>query len=165
MTRLGLAVAALVLIADQASKWWVLNGLDLPARGNVSLLPFLDFTMVNNPGVTFGLLKQTGGYGPWLLAGVALLVVVLLAVWMRRAETRITTVALGAIAGGALGNVLDRIRLGSVTDFIHLHAGGYSWFVFNVADAAIVCGVAILVLEGLLPGHGTSRLRPRADRR
>ena len=88
---------------------------------------------------------------------MALAVVVALTLWMRRAERVVVACALGAIAGGAIGNVIDRLRFGAVVDFIHAHAWGWSWYVFNVADASIVCGVAILVLEGLLPSR--SRLQ------
>ena len=158
MIGYGLVTALLVLALDQASKWWILHGLDLPALQRVRVAPFLDFTMVWNPGVTFGLLQQSGDWGPWLLAGVALVVVALLCIWMRRAERVLTTCALGAIAGGAVGNIIDRLRFGAVVDFIHLHAGSYSWYVFNVADSAVVCGVAALVIEGLLP-----RPVPRSD--
>ena len=151
----GVAAALLVLAADQASKAWILFGLDLPSLGSVAVLPFLNFTMVWNRGVTFGLLGGLGAAGAWLLAGVALAVVVALAIWLRRAETRLVAAALGAIAGGAVGNVIDRLRFGAVVDFLHAHAFGYSWYVFNVADAAIVCGVAALVLDSL-------RARPAA---
>ena len=164
----GLAAALLVLALDQASKWWILSGLDLPARQRVHVLPFVDFTMVWNQGVTFGLFQQGGHWGPWVLAAIALLVVALLVAWMRRAERAWTACALGAIAGGAVGNIIDRLRFGAVEDFIHLHAGGFSWYVFNVADAAVVCGVAALVLESLLPrpaGAGPNGLRAGADRR
>lgn len=150
-TGLGLLVAFLVLAADQASKWWVLNVLHLPEVGQIVLLPILSLTMVWNRGVTFGLLNSFGGWSSLALAAVALAVVVALGVWLRRAESRVVAVALGAIAGGAIGNVIDRLRFGAVVDFIHAHAGGWSWYVFNVADAAIVCGVAALVLESLLP--------------
>ena len=148
-SRAGLAVAATVLIADQASKAWVLRGLDLPALGRVNLLPVLSLTMVWNRGVTFGLLNGFGAAGTWLLAGVAVCVVVALGLWLRRADRIVTAVALGAIAGGAVGNVIDRLRFGAVVDFIHFHVGNWSWYVFNVADAAIVCGVAALVLDGM----------------
>jgi len=153
----GLLAAALVFVADQASKWWVLNVLHLPEVGSVPLLPVLSLTMVWNQGVTFGLFHQDSAAGPWLLAGVALAVVVALVLWMRRAERALVACALGAIAGGAVGNVLDRVRFGAVVDFIHAHAFGWSWYVFNVADAAIVCGVAALVLDGLRPAR--SRLQ------
>jgi lipoprotein signal peptidase len=149
----GALAAVLVLAADQASKWWILNVFDLPAKGSVELLPVLSFTMVWNQGVTFGLFHQDSASGPWLLAGVALVVVCALAVWMLRAETALVATALGAIAGGAVGNVIDRVRFGAVVDFIHAHAWGYSWYVFNIADAAIVCGVGALLLDGMLPSR------------
>lgn len=148
---LGLAAALVVVLADQASKWWVLEVLHLRDIRQVEVLPFLSLTMVWNHGVTFGLLNGLGPLGAWILAGVALAVVVLLGVWLRRAETLLVAVALGSIAGGAVGNVIDRLRFGAVADFLHAHAWGWSWYVFNVADAAIVCGVAVLVLDGLRP--------------
>ena len=149
--RWGLLAALLVLAADQARKWWVLDVLRLPERGQVPVLPVLSLTMVWNQGVTFGLFHQSGAWGPWLLAGVALAVVAALAVWLRRAESALVAASLGAIGGGAVGNVLDRLRFGAVVDFLHAHAFGWSWYVFNVADAAIVCGVGVLVLDGLRP--------------
>ncbi len=149
--RLGIVAAALVLAADQASKYWVLEVLRLPEIGSVAVLPVLNLTMVWNQGVTFGLFHQDGALGPWILAGVALAVVVALAMWLRRAETAWVAGALGAIAGGAVGNVIDRVRFGAVVDFLHAHAFGWSWYVFNVADAAIVCGVGVLLLDGLRP--------------
>ena len=149
--RWGLLAALLVLVADQASKWWVLEVLRLPEHGRVPVLPVLSLTMVWNQGVTFGLFHQDGAWGPWLLAGIALAVVVALAVWLRRAENALVAASLGAIGGGAVGNVIDRLRFGAVVDFLHAHAFGWSWYVFNVADAAIVCGVGVLVLDGLRP--------------
>ena len=148
-TAAGAIAFLAVLAADQASKHWILSGLDLPSLGTVAVLPFLNLTMVWNHGVTFGLLGGLGAYGAWLLTGVALAVVVALFLWLRRADSLRVAFALGAIAGGAVGNVIDRLRFGAVVDFIHAHAFGYSWYVFNVADAAIVCGVATLVLDGL----------------
>ncbi|MDR3538833.1 MAG: signal peptidase II [Acetobacteraceae bacterium] len=155
LTALGVLAALLVLLADQASKWWILNGLDLPALGQVVVLPVLNLTMVWNRGVTFGLLNGFGTWGSVILAVVALAVVAALAVWLRRAESRLVALAIGAIAGGAIGNVIDRVRYGAVVDFIHAHVetrwGDMSWYVFNVADAAIVCGVAALVIESQWP--------------
>ena len=149
--RWGLIAAVVILLADQASKWWVLEVLRLPEVGQVPVLPVFSLTMVWNTGVTFGLFGGAGEWGPWILAGVAMAVVVALAVWLRRAENALVATALGAIAGGAVGNVIDRLRFGAVVDFLHAHAWGWSWYVFNVADAAIVCGVGALVLDGLLP--------------
>jgi lipoprotein signal peptidase len=151
LTLLGLVAGLVVLAADQASKYWVLHGIDLPEIGQIVLLPVLNLTFVRNRGVTFGLLN---GYGTWsylVLAAVALAVVAALGVWLRRAESALVAGSLGAIAGGAIGNVIDRLRFGSVVDFIDAHIGAWHWYVFNVADAAIVCGVAALVLENLLP--------------
>ncbi len=145
-TWLGIVSGLLVLAADQGSKHWILTGLDLPVRANVRLLPILDLTMVWNRGVTFGLLNGLGEWSSIGLAIVALVIVIALGVWLRRAETRITAIALGAIAGGAVGNIIDRLRFGAVVDFIHAHIGTVSWYVFNIADAAIVCGVAALLI-------------------
>lgn len=175
MSRIaGLAAALLVLAADQASKAWIVHGLHLPERGGVRLLSVLNLTWVENRGITFGLLNGLGSLAPVLLTLVALAVVAALAVWLWRADRVLVAVALGAVAGGAVGNVIDRVRLGYVVDFIHAHAWGWSWYVFNVADAAIVCGVGALVLDGLLArkadpagnGHDTRDLLAEArDRR
>jgi lipoprotein signal peptidase len=158
--RLGVLTALIVLAADQASKWWILHVLDLPDIRQVVLLPVLNLTMVWNHGVTFGLLNGLGAAGHWLLAAVALAVVVALGVWLRKAESAVTATAIGAIAGGAVGNVIDRVRYGAVVDFIHAHVaspwGDLSWYVFNVADAAIVCGVAALILDAQF-GHRQPR--------
>lgn len=149
ITAIGVAAGVLVLAADQASKWWVREVLDLPALGTVRVLPMLNLTMVWNCGVTFGLLNSLGPWSTPALAIGALAVVVALGVWLRRTDRALVAIAVGAIAGGAIGNVIDRLRFGAVVDFIHAHAWGWSWYVFNVADAAIVCGVAALVLDGL----------------
>ena len=151
LTLLGLVAAIGVLVADQVSKWWVLDVIRLPDIGQIVLLPVLNLTMVWNRGVTFGLLTGFGQWSHLLLATVALAVVAALGVWLRRAESRLVATALGAIVGGALSNVIDRLRFGAVVDFIHAHVGPWSWYVFNLADAAIVCGVAALVLDSLLP--------------
>jgi lipoprotein signal peptidase len=146
----GLVAALLVLAADQASKAWIVHGLGLPELGSVRLLAVLNLTWVENRGITFGLLSG-GGFGPVLLTLVALAVVAALGVWLWRAERVLAAVALGAVAGGAVGNVIDRLRFGYVVDFIHAHAWGWSWYVFNLADAAIVCGVTALVLDSMIP--------------
>jgi lipoprotein signal peptidase len=158
-TALGLLAALLVLVADQASKAWILYGLDLPALGRVDLIPTLSLTMVWNRGVTFGLLTDGGAVSHLILAAIALAVTAALFVWLRRADAALTAGALGAIGGGAIGNVCDRLRFGAVVDFIHFHIGLWSWYVFNVADAAIVCGVAVLVLDGLLTRRPDDRRR------
>lgn len=153
-TRTGLLTALIVLALDQASKWWVLEVLQLPLLRQVVLLPVLSLTMVWNQGVTFGLLSGFGDWGYLVLTALSLIVVGVLAVWLRRTDHRLIAVAIGSIIGGAIGNVIDRLRFGAVVDFIHAHVdtpwGRLSWYVFNVADAAIVCGVMVLVLDNLL---------------
>jgi len=159
---LGTVAGVLVLAADQFSKWWVLDVLHLPDLRQAVLLPVLNLTMVWNRGVTFGLLNGLGAWGHAVLATVALVVVVALGVWLRRAENKMTAVAIGAIAGGAIGNVIDRVRYGAVVDFIHAHVdtpwGDVSWYVFNVADAAIVCGVAALIVDSQLSKRRQQRI-------
>ncbi len=162
-------MATLILAADQASTTWIVRGLRLPELGSVPVLPVLNLTWVENRGITFGLLNGVGSLGPLLLTLVALAVVAALATWLWRAERGLVAVALGAVAGGAVGNVIDRLRLGYVVDFIHAHAWGWSWYVFNLADAAIVCGVGTLVLESLIgrPSRppGRDRLADAPDHR
>jgi signal peptidase II len=151
--RLGLPVAAGILVADQASKWWILDVARLPDVGQIPLLaagPFgLDLTMVWNRGVTFGLFSGEGAWNHLILALLAAAIAAFLLRWMVRAENRLTAVALGAVVGGAIGNVIDRVRFGAVVDFVDAHAWGWHWYVFNVADAAIVCGVVALVADAL----------------
>lgn len=151
--RLGLPVAAAILAADQASKWWILDVARLPEVGRIPLLeagPFaLDLTMVWNRGVTFGLLSGDGSWHHLALALLAAAIAAFLLRWMTRAENRLTAIALGAVVGGAIGNVVDRVRFGAVVDFVDASAWDWHWYVFNIADAAIVCGVIALVADAL----------------
>ncbi len=152
-TGLGLGVALIVLIADQVSKWWVVDALQQPGVGVIEILPVLDLVLLRNAGITFGLFRADSTAGSAVLTIAALGVIGGIVTWLIRADRWLMAVALGAIAGGAVGNVIDRVRYGAVVDFIHAHAFGHSWYVFNVADAAIVCGVATLVLDGLRGKH------------
>ena len=146
----GVLSVLTVLISDQATKWGISDWLKLSEKDSVSVLPFLNLTMVRNRGITFGLFTQDSLWGQWLLVCIALSIIVVLCFWLHRAENTTTGIAIGTIIGGALGNITDRIRFNAVTDFIHLHAFGKSWYIFNVADAAIVCGVAVLMLNGIV---------------
>lgn len=150
---LGAAVACAVLAADQVSKWWVLEILRLHYRQPLVLLPVLDLRMVQNRGITFGLLNGSTGIDSIAIVLVAIAVVIGLGVWLWRTDRTIVAAAVGGIAGGAIGNIADRLRLGFVVDFIQVHAFGWSWYVFNLADAAIVCGVAALLVDGLVDGR------------
>jgi lipoprotein signal peptidase len=151
--RLGLSLAALILVADQASKWWILDGIRLPEVRNIPLLaagPFgLDLTMVWNRGVTFGLFSGAGALNHVILAVLSGVIALFLLRWMARAETRVVAAALGAVVGGAVGNIVDRLRFGAVVDFVDAWAWDWHWYVFNLADAAIVCGVAVLLADAL----------------
>ena len=145
---IGFAVALLILAADQGSKYLVLHQLHLWDGHVLVVLPVLDFVLVWNHGITFGMLADTAC--TVILAGGASIVVLALFVWLWRTKSWLVTIAVGAIAGGAIGNVLDRLRFGAVVDFIHVHIGSvaYPW-VFNVGDSAIVCGVIALMLDSL----------------
>jgi lipoprotein signal peptidase len=146
-------MAAAILVADQASKFFMLEILRLPEVRHIPLLaagPFgFDLTMVWNRGVTFGMFAGDSAWTQAALGAVALVIAAILIRWMARAETRGIALALGAIIGGAVGNVIDRVRFGAVADFLDAHAWGWHWYVFNVADAAIVLGVVTLVADAL----------------
>jgi signal peptidase II len=147
----GLLVAAATAALDQALKLWLIFAFDLPARGIVPLAPFLDLVMTWNTGISYGLLPQQGPLGQWALLALKAVAVALLLLWLARSSTRMTALALGLIIGGAIGNAIDRIAYGAVVDFVLLHitVGGdrYNWYVFNLADTAIVAGVFGLLLE------------------
>jgi signal peptidase II len=154
--RLGVMVALATTAADQAVKLWLLNGFDLPGRGRVALAPFLDLVLAWNTGISYGLFQQTGPLGQWVLFALKVVAVVLLAMWLARTRSRLSAVALGLIIGGAIGNAVDRLVHGAVMDFVlfHLTAATWSfqWYVFNLADAAIVAGVVGLLYESLFAG-------------
>jgi signal peptidase II len=153
--RLGLAVAIAAAAVDQASKLWVIFGTDLGTRGSITLLPFLDLVLTWNTGISYGLFPQEGPLGQWALLALKAIAAVLLWVWLARASSRLTAVALGLIIGGAVGNAIDRLAYGAVADFVLLHVTtasfNFKWYVFNIADAAIVAGVVGLLYETLIP--------------
>ncbi len=147
--RLGLGVAAVTFLADQALKFWIVLVYDLAARGRVAVLPGLDLVMVWNRGISYGLFQQDGLHGRLFLLAVSIAACVFLVFWLRQPGTKLQAFALGLILGGAAGNAVDRAVYGAVADFVLLHAGDFEWYVFNIADAAIVVGV-VLVLYGAL---------------
>jgi|SRR5262245_28456487 signal peptidase II len=152
----GAWVAAITLVLDQVSKWWVLVVYSLQDRGRVHVAPFFDLVFVKNFGISYGLLQLDSRLGQWLLAGLAGLAVLAMAVWLARGiSSKLVAASIGLIMGGAVGNAIDRLVLGGVADFIQLHALGFYWYVFNIADAAIVAGVCALLYDSL----GLSRNR------
>ncbi|MBR0991912.1 signal peptidase II [Bradyrhizobium japonicum] len=152
--RAGILAALVTLVADQASKLWLLNGFDLARRGVVKVTPFFDLVLAWNIGISFGWLQNDSQAAQWALMAVKAIAVVALAIWMARSHTRLATVALGLIIGGAIGNGIDRLAYGAVVDFalLHIEIGGntYNWYVFNLADVAIVAGVAGLLYDSFL---------------
>ncbi|QNT79515.1 signal peptidase II [Entomobacter blattae] len=145
----GFALLLLVLLVDQASKYWVLELFHLPEKVSVLVFPGFRLSMVWNKAITFGLFGRVGIYGPVIFGLLSSIIVVILLVWMLRTQSRMNILVVGAIAGGAIGNIIDRVRFGAVVDFIHLYAYGWSWYVFNIADSAIVCGVIVLLVNSL----------------
>lgn len=155
--RLGLGVALATLLLDQASKWAVLGPLRLTDGRRLALAPFTDFVLVWNTGISYGLLRSDGTAGRIVLTLIAVAATVFLLRWLARERRPLNAAALGLLIGGAIGNGIDRIVHGAVVDFVLLHFGGFEWYVFNLADAAIVIGVALLLLGGLL---GAERSAP-----
>ncbi|MFC3266469.1 signal peptidase II [Camelimonas abortus] len=143
--RLGVALALLTLVLDQASKLWVLFGARLGEAPPVAVTPFLDLTLVWNRGISYGLFQMSDAAGRWLLVGLTALATLAMGVWLARTRDLMTAAGLGLIVGGAAGNLIDRVWWGAVVDFVHFHVGDFSWYVFNVADAAIVAGVLLLL--------------------
>jgi len=149
MLGAGLAIAAVLVVADQILKVWIM-GLLGPGQRIIDLAPFAKLVTVWNRGVSFGLFNQPdGGLPSWVFISVAGAISLGLLVWLARAESRLVAVALATILGGAIGNVIDRFRYGAVFDFMVLHAGQWSWPAFNLADAAICVGAGILIWDGL----------------
>ena len=152
--RFGLIAAVVTLVLDQASKLWLLFVFDIGRHGAVKLTPFFDLVLAWNPGISFGWLQNDGPLAQTALLIIKAVAVVVLAIWMARSRTILATVALGLIIGGAIGNAIDRLTYGAVVDFalFHVKIGdhNFDWYVFNVADVAIVAGVAALLYDSLL---------------
>jgi len=149
--RIGLLIAALVFIADQAVKWLVTVPLSLPSRGQITILPVFNLTWAENRGVSLGLLTGDTDFSRWLLVLMTGAIALGVLVWMLRETARAEIAALACVLGGALGNILDRVRQGFVTDYADLHFGLFRPFmIFNLADAAITCGVVIILARSLL---------------
>lgn len=158
--RLAGALCAIVIfVADQAHKLWMLHVFDIRSRQPVHVTSFFDLVLVWNPGISYSLLRAETPLGRWLLFGFVVLATGLLSWWMWRAQSRVLGLGLGLIVGGALGNGLDRLLYGAVADFFHFYldteGGRWSWYVFNIADVAIVVGAALLLWDTLFgPGDG-----------
>lgn len=145
---MGVRVALAVLVLDQLSKWWIVTRVMNPPQV-IEVAPFFNLVLGLNTGVSFGMFGGGADFGRWALSGLAVVIAAALGVWMWRVGKPLLAVALGAIIGGAIGNVIDRIRVGAVIDFLDFHAFGYHWPAFNVADTGITLGAAALILDSL----------------
>lgn len=147
-SRVALYVALVTFVLDQAHKWWMLLVYRIEEKGRVTITPFFDLVFVKNTGISYSLLDQSSYAWQVVLALFSVIVALALWVWLAAAGTgRLMAWALGLIIGGALGNGLDRLLIGGVADFFSFHAFGFYWYVFNIADVAIVAGVAALLYD------------------
>jgi signal peptidase II len=153
LSAFGVAVAAIVCAADQASKLWLLKAYNLADRGVVKLMPYVELVLTWNTGISYGWFQQEGPFGQAVLLGLKVVAVALLWIWLARAPSRLSALSLGLIIGGALGNGLDRLIHGAVADFVLLYVQTatwrFNWYVFNLADVAIVAGVIGLLYESV----------------
>ena len=152
--RPGVIAAVGVLALDQASKLWLLFVFDIARHGAVKVTPFFDLVLAWNVGISFGWFQNDSQFAQISLMIIKAVAVIVLAIWMARSRTPLATIALGLIIGGAIGNGIDRFAYGAVVDFalFHLQIGGntYNWYVFNLADVAIVAGVAALLYDSFV---------------
>jgi len=160
LQRIGFAVAAVAVILDQISKPLIRQWL---AGGDIQLGPFLSLVSAWNKGVGFSLLTMSEASGPYVLSALAVVIAGAMTFWLFRAHRLLPAISLGLIIGGALGNVIDRLRLGAVFDFIDVHVAGYHWPAFNLADSALSIGVALLIIDGLFEGGGKSKTPARLE--
>jgi len=150
--RLGLAIVLIVFISDQLLKCWLLYGVGLAENGPFDLTSFMTIVLAWNRGISYGLFQQGTDLGRWFLVVISFVAAIWLWRWMWRSHDRLTVLSLALIIGGALGNGVDRAVYGAVVDFVHLHWGNFSWYIFNIADVAIVVGVLGLLYESFRPG-------------
>jgi signal peptidase II len=159
LTFFGLVVALIACLVDQASKLYLLFVVDL-ANHPLRLGPFFDFVLTRNTGISYGLFQTQGAVSQWVLLGFKALAVVLLWLWLARSQGRLTALSLGLIIGGAVGNAIDRLAYGWVADFVFFHISSgnwrFNWYVFNLADVAIVAGVIGLLYDSL-SGEGAQK--------
>ncbi|HMK79094.1 MAG TPA: signal peptidase II [Xanthobacteraceae bacterium] len=157
LTGLGVTAAVIAGALDQAVKLWLLVSFDLANRGIVHLTRFLDFVLTWNTGISYGLFQQESEVGRLVLLALKAIGLLVLWAWLARAESRLTAVSLGLIIGGGIGNAIDRLAYGAVLDFVLFHITtptfNFVWYVFNLADAAIVAGVAGLLYESFFAGR------------
>ncbi len=154
LVGLGGIVAVLAILADQVSKWWLLTG-PMAQPQIIELTPFFNIVTAWNRGVSFSLFRNDAASGPFILSALAIVIAIGLTIWLTRVSHSLAATGIGLVIGGALGNVIDRLRFGAVFDFLDVYWGNYHWPAFNVADSAITVGVILLLWDGLF--HGAER--------
>ena len=152
--RLGLVIALVAVVVDQASKWWVLLDVMVPPR-IIPVAPFFNIVLTWNRGVSFGLFNNDGNSGAWIFSILALIVILILLLWLRKANSPLVAASLGSIIGGAVGNVIDRVVHLAVMDFLDFFIGEIHWPAFNAADSFITVGALILIFDSLFPQNKT----------
>jgi signal peptidase II len=154
LARRAYALAFAVFVLDQAIKLWALFLFDLGDKGRVAVLPVFDLVLIWNQGISYGLLQQDSEFGRWALVALHVAASIAITFWIARERQAVSCWGLALILGGAVGNGLDRILYGAVVDYALLHWGEVTWYVFNLADAAIVAGVALLLYGAVLGPKG-----------
>ena len=142
-----LILSIFIFLLDFFSKYFLINFYDLGSKGRVYITSFLDFILVLNPGISFGILSNGEDIQRWILSALSILVIFYLYYWSTKSPSKLTKISLFIMIGGALGNVFDRLIYGKVIDFISLHVFNYYWYVFNIADIAIVLGGFIILID------------------
>ncbi len=160
IVRLGLTIAVITAIADQLSKWAMMEGVfglsfwppqqGFPWGSSVEILPFFDLVTVWNQGVSFGLFADDSPYTLWMLIGLTSIIALGMIFWLMKATNRFLAIGLGCVIGGAIGNIIDRIRFGAVFDFLDFYVGNYHWPAFNISDGCITIGAILILLEGFI---------------
>lgn len=143
-------LALVVFLTDRASKWWLLDIFDIEANSPVEILPFLNLTLVWNYGISLGLFQMEGNVGRYFLIVLTGIISLIIVYWLIRAKESVLKMGLGMVLGGAIGNIWDRFEYGAVADFLHFYVSDWSFYIFNIADAAITIGVIVLLWDALL---------------
>lgn len=145
----GILISLTILISDQIHKWYMLEIVDIDTIGKIEILPFFNFVMVWNKGISFGMGQATDN-APLVFSAIASIIVIGLIIWMYKSSSKLLVISLSLVVGGAIGNVIDRIRFGAVADFFDFHVAGYHWPAFNIADSAVFIGAVMLFIDSFI---------------